>query len=233
VTERPHRHIRSYVLRQGRITSAQREALDTRWHEYGVEFQRIPLQLDQVFGRHAPKVLDVGSGMGDATVGMAARHPENDYLAVEVHEPGAGSLILRAAARSLLNVRIIRHDVMDVLCHQLPDRSLDAICVFFPDPWPKKKHHKRRLINPEFVRTIVSKLKTHARLYLASDLEDMAQHMLTICDSEPGLINLSGPGGFAPRPRWRPVTKFERRGQRLGHEVSDTIYERREAKNQT
>lgn len=219
-----HRTIRSYVLRQGRLTSGQARALEQHWRDYGIDFSGAALDLHACFGRRAPRVLDIGCGMGDTTLELARRHPENDYLAVEVHRPGVGHLIRRAAAEGVYNLRVICHDVLDVLQTGLPERSLDQVYIFFPDPWPKKKHHKRRLVSTAFLARLLPKLKSHARLYLATDWEDLAAHMLQVCDDCDGLINLAGRGHYTPRPLWRPQTRFESRGRRLQHGVYDLAY---------
>lgn len=216
--------IRSYVLRQGRLTDAQARAIENHWHQYGIDFSKTTLDLDREFQRAAPKVLEIGSGMGETTLDLAGRYPENDYLAVEVHRPGAGSLIRNAVNLNIHNIRIICHDVVEVLQYQLPENCLDQVLILFPDPWPKKKHHKRRLVSPEFLGLLKPALKMNARLFLATDWEDLATHMLDICDRDPGLINLAGTGNFSPRPAWRRITKFETRGRKLNHKVWDLSY---------
>ena len=221
---RDRRTIRSYVLRQGRLTTGQAKALERYWPEYGVDSSPVELDLDRLFGRVAPRVLDIGTGMGETLVELARLNPGNDYLAVEVHRPGVGNLLRLAAGRGLTNIRVIRHDVMDVLKHQLGQQCLDEVYLFFPDPWPKKRHHKRRLVQPAFLDLLKARLKQHARLFLASDWEDMARHMLEICDADSGLANLAGPGHFSPRPAWRPVTKFENRGRGLDLKAWDLCY---------
>jgi tRNA (guanine-N7-)-methyltransferase len=216
--------VRSFVRGRGRLTQGQQKALDVHWRRYGIEFSNEPLNLDAVFGRAAPRVLDIGSGMGEATVEMALARPENDYLAVEVHRPGVGSLLRRAAAAGVRNLRVIAHDVVDVLRHQIPDRALDEVFLFFPDPWPKTRHHKRRLVSKSFLALLLPKLKSHCRFYLATDWPDLAVHLLRTCDACPGLENLAGRDHYTPRPRWRPATKFELRGERLEHAVRDLAY---------
>jgi len=218
------RPIKSYVLRQGRLTDAQALALQTHWPEYGIEYNNTLLDLNAVYQRTAPKILDIGSGMGDSIIALAGRHSENDYLAIEVHRPGVGSLIKAAVNQQISNLRVICHDVVDVLRYQLPSRCLDEVYIFFPDPWPKKRHHKRRLLNPEFLDLLVPKLKMNARLFLATDWLELAEHMQQVCDNYAGLTNLAGQGNYSPRPVWRPVTKFEKRGLRLEHAVRDLCY---------
>lgn len=219
-----HRIIRSYVLREGRLTSGQARALEKHWPAFGIDFSKQILDLDACFGRRAPKILDIGSGNGDSVLELARRFPENDYLAVEVHRPGVGNLLRRAAEEGCRNIRVIRHDVVEVLRSQIPDNSLDEVHILFPDPWPKKRHHKRRLVSNRFLRLLHPKLKKHARLYLATDWQDLAEHMLEVCDAFSGLINLAGKGHFSPRPLWRYRTKFEQRGEKLEHPVYDLIY---------
>lgn len=194
-----------------------------------IPFTRERLDLDAAFGRTAPRILDIGSGMGETTVALAAANPGNDYLAVEVHRPGVGSLLRLMAERELTNIRVIQHDVVEVLRWQIPDESLEAVYIFFPDPWPKKRHHKRRLVNPHFLEILVPRLKAHGRVFLATDWEDLAMYLLEVCDAFPGLENLAGRGNFAPRPAWRPPTKFERRGLRQGFATFDLVYARSRA----
>jgi len=220
----PRDSIRSYELRQGRLTSGQRRALDEHWDSFGVKLAAGPLDLDEIFGRRAPRVLDIGSGMGETTALIAARHPENDYLALEVHLPGVGALIRQAAAGGLRNLRVVRADAKDIVCNRLPVNCLDEAWIFFPDPWVKRRQHKRRLVNPEFIAALARRMKCNGRLSMATDWEDLAEHMRAVCDQEGGLMNLSGQGRFAPRPAWRPLTKFEQRGLRLGHTVRDLVY---------
>lgn len=225
MTDPQHRRlIRSFVLREGRLTKGQQHALDTHWKDFGIDFSREAIQLEHIFHRRAPKILDIGSGMGDSTLQLAGLHPENDYIAIEVHRPGVGGLIRQAAERSLNNIRVINHDVMEVLRYQLRGPCLDEVYIFFPDPWPKKRHHKRRLINPPFLDLLIERLKPNARLYIATDWEDLAEHVLKVCDNNPGLLNLANAGNACPRPEWRPLTKFEKRGQKLTHPVWDFIY---------
>ena len=218
------RHIRSYVLRQGKLTSGQNHALEHYWNYYGIESSTNELDLEQAFGRSAPLVLDIGVGMGNTSIALALDHPENDFLAVEVHRPGVGSLIRQANSAKIKNIRIICNDVIEVLSRQMPNRSIEKVYIFFPDPWPKKRHHKRRLVNADFLSLLLPKMKTHGRIYIATDVEEFASYLLTECDKHQGLINLAGKGNYAPRPEWRPLTKFEQRGLKLEHPVFDFIY---------
>jgi tRNA (guanine-N7-)-methyltransferase len=216
------RPIRSYVLRQGRITNAQRAACAELLPVYGVPFSRMPLDLDRVFGRTAPKILEIGFGMGETTVAMAQQHPENDYLGIEVHSPGVGSLLARIAELRIANVRVIQHDAVEVLEHMIAPAALDGVHLFFPDPWPKKRHHKRRLVQAPFVAQLVSRMKSGALLHACTDWEDYANQMLEVFSAEPALANTAS--GYAGRPDTRPQTKFERRGLALAHRVWDLVF---------
>jgi tRNA (guanine-N7-)-methyltransferase len=218
--ERPP--IRSYVLRQGRISNAQRRAHADLLPVYGVAFSPALLDLERLFGRPAPKILEIGFGMGETTAAIAVRHPENDYLGVEVHTPGVGSLLARIAALRLENVRIIHHDAVEVLQHMIAPAVLDGVHVFFPDPWPKKRHHKRRLIQPSFLAQLVSRMKPRALLHACTDWEDYARQMLEVFSAERALENTAA--AYADRPDARPQTKFERRGLDLGHRVWDLVF---------
>jgi tRNA (guanine-N7-)-methyltransferase len=223
------RPIRSYVLRQGRLTPAQGRAHAELLPRFGVLYTQERLDLAEAFGRAAPNILEIGFGMGDTTAQVAAAHPENDYLAVEVHTPGVGSLLLRIADLGLSNVRIVQHDAVEVLEHMIAPGTLAGVHVFFPDPWPKKRHHKRRLIQPPFVTLLASRMKPGAYLHVATDWEDYASQILEVLSAEPLLVNTAD--GYAPRPDYRPLTKFESRGLKLGHRVWDIIFRRPEMTN--
>jgi tRNA (guanine-N7-)-methyltransferase len=225
VNDPAHRPIRTYVLRQGRTTAAQARAYRELLPIWGIPFQPTPLDLERAFGRAAPKVLEIGFGMGETTASIAAAHPEIDYLCVEVHTPGVGSLLNRIAALDLQNVRVIQHDAVEVLERMILPGALDAVHVFFPDPWPKKRHHKRRLVQPAFAALVASRMKPGAYLHVATDWEDYAEQILGVLSGEPALENTAP--GFAPRPETRPETKFERRGVALGHRVWDVVFRRR------
>jgi tRNA (guanine-N7-)-methyltransferase len=225
VNEPARRSIRSYVLRQGRTTAAQARACRELLPRWGIPFQPAPLDLERAFGRAAPKVLEIGFGMGETTAAIAAAHPEVDYLCVEVHTPGVGSLLNRIEALGLENVRIIQHDAVEVLERMLPAASLDGAHIFFPDPWPKKRHHKRRLIQPAFTKLLASRVKPGGYVHVATDWEDYALQILETLAGEPALANTTA--GFAPRPEARPETKFERRGVALGHRVWDVVFRKR------
>jgi tRNA (guanine-N7-)-methyltransferase len=222
----PRDHIRSFVLRQGRVSSAQQRYYDEGLPRFGIPYAAAALDLNAVFGRPAPKILEIGCGMGETTARIAAEHPENDYLGIEVHTPGVGSLLKEIATRELANLRVIQHDAVEVVRDMIPPDSLAGIHVYFPDPWPKKRHHKRRLLQPPFVALLASRLAPGGYLHCATDWEEYAQQMLEVLGAEPLLENTAD--GFAPRPDWRPQTKFETRGLRLGHGVWDVLFRRRE-----
>lgn len=216
--------IRSYVLRQGRFTDAQRAARERLLPRYGIPFRAEPLDLAAAFARAAPTVLEVGFGMGETTAEIAQANPQTNYLGIEVHAPGVGSLLRLIEARGLANVRIIQHDAVEVVRTMIAPQSLAGIHVFFPDPWPKKRHHKRRLLQSAFARELCSRLEIGGYLHVATDWQEYADWVLEVLDQVPELDNTAQ--GFAPRPDHRPLTKFERRGLRLGHEVRDIVFRR-------
>jgi tRNA (guanine-N7-)-methyltransferase len=224
-TEHP-RSIRSFVTRAGRITPAQQRALAELWPKYGIEFAPRPLDLTAAFGRAAPCTLEIGFGNGEHLVALAIAHPQRSFLGVEVHRPGVGRLLLALEARALDNVRIICHDAVEVLERQLASESLAEVLILFPDPWPKKRHHKRRLIQRPFVELLATRLAPGGALHLATDWQPYALQMLETLSAVAGLTNLAGRGAFAARPRERVTTRFERRGERLGHEVWDLAFRR-------
>jgi tRNA (guanine-N7-)-methyltransferase len=219
-----HRPIRSFVLRAGRLGTGQSKALEELGPRFVLPYAATPMDWPGVFGRQAPLILEIGFGMGGATAEIALHHPENDYLGVEVHTPGVGALLKRIGELGLGNLRIIQHDAVEVLRHMLAESSLHGIHIFFPDPWHKKRHHKRRLIQPVFVELLASRLKPGGYLHLATDWEDYAHQMLDVLTASPDLENTGD--GFAPRPEYRPLTKFEQRGLRLGHGVRDLVFHR-------
>lgn len=218
------RTIRSFVKRDSRLTKSQQLALENHWHKHGVEFSSNTLNLEALFKRKAPIVMDIGVGTGDTTFFHAESHPENNYLAIEVHKPGIGRLLNTIESKNLLNIKIINHDVVDVLQEQIPNDSLSQIFIFFPDPWPKKKHHKRRLINHDLLKLLKKKLTSNGRLHIATDWKDYAKHIQAICDDDPELLNLTGTKQSAPRPNWRTKTRYELRGIKLEHDVWDFCY---------
>ncbi len=221
----PQRSIRSYVLRQGRVSNAQRRAHGTLMPRYGLEFSDSPADLDAVFGREAPRIVEIGCGMGETTVAIAAAHPEIDYLGIEVHTPGVGSLLKQIDAAGLSNLRVIQHDAVAVLERMIAPDGLDGIHIFFPDPWPKKRHHKRRLIQPPFVMLAATRLRPGGYLHAATDWHEYAEQMLAVLGAEPLLENTAA--AYAPRPAYRPQTKFETRGLKLGHGVWDLVFRRK------
>lgn len=223
------REIRSFVLRQGRFTEAQQRAFDELWPRYGLDYTGEPRDLDAAFGRRAPRVLEIGFGNGEALRYAAPRDPGRDFIGIEVHAPGVGRLLNALASDGTRNVRVYHHDAVEVLAHELGDASLDEARIYFPDPWHKKRHNKRRLVQPAFARLLVDRIAPGGRLHLATDWQDYAEQMWDVLDATPGLVNRAGPRGHVPRPDWRPQTHFESRGQRLGHGVWDLLYDRVEA----
>jgi tRNA (guanine-N7-)-methyltransferase len=217
------RRIRSFVIRAGRITVAQERALTELWPTYGVE-PGGKLDLETVFGRVAPRCLEIGFGAGEVIGCLAQAHAERDYLGIEVHRSGVGRVLLRAAQQGLRNLRVICDDAVEVLTHRVADGSFDEILVFFPDPWHKKRHHKRRLIDAEFAALLTAKLRSGGTLRLATDWQEYAEQMLIVLNAAEGLRSLSPDRTFVPRPDFRPPTRFERRGERLGHGVWDLAY---------
>lgn len=221
------RRIRSFVRREGRLTRAQQRAMEELWPRYGVEPKGL-IDFPALFGCDCEVVLEIGFGDGKSLAQMAAADPERCFLGVEVHRPGVGSLLQELEHRGLENVRIASLDAVELLTDHIPDASLSRVQIFFPDPWPKARHHKRRLIQPDFVALLARKLKPGGVLHLATDWQDYAEHMLSVMQMSVGFVNLAESGAFAPRLPWRPETKFERRGLRLGHGVWDLRYRRTE-----
>jgi tRNA (guanine-N7-)-methyltransferase len=218
------RPIRSYVLRAGRMTPGQQHAYERCWRLWGLEHADGPLDYDQAFGRSGPVVLEIGFGMGQSLVEMAAAAPDTNFIGIEVHRPGVGRLLHSMEERGIDNIRIYCHDAVEILRDCIPDASLDTVQIFFPDPWHKKRHHKRRLIQLPFVNQLIAKLKPGGTLHLATDWENYAEQMMELLSAVDGLVNPAGPGEFAPRPESRPLTKFELRGERLGHGVWDLVF---------
>ena len=225
-TEHP-RSIRSFVTRTGRITEAQERALEVLWPKYGVELTPAPLSLDTLFGRQAPRSVEIGFGNGDNLAKMAAAHPERDYLGIEVHRPGVGRLLLALQEGQLTNVRLICHDAVEVLAQQIPAESLDEVIILFPDPWPKKRHHKRRLVQSAFVELVTGRLAPGGRIRMATDWQPYAEEMLATLQANPRLQNLAADETYIPRPADRIATRFEKRGERLGHDVWDLAFRRK------
>ncbi len=232
-TDLSKRHIRSFVLRQGRVSPAQQRACDTLLPRFGIQYSSQLLDFAQAFGRNAPRILEIGFGMGDSTATIALAHPENDYLVLEVHTPGVGNLLKLIDSESISNIRIIRHDAVEVLRDMIVDATLDGVHIFFPDPWHKARHNKRRLIQAPFIAQLALKLKpacpelsrSGGYIHVATDWQDYAEQALAVLSAEPLLENTAA--DYAPRPGYRPLTKFEQRGIRLGHGVWDLVFQRR------
>jgi len=221
------RRIRSFVLREGRMTAAQQRAFDDHWSRYGLDYAGTPRDFAAAFGRSAPLVLEIGFGNGEALAWASEHDLARDYLGIEVHGPGVGRLMNALAAREARNVRVYKHDAVEVLEHEIAPATLAEARIWFPDPWHKKRHHKRRLIQPGFVALLASRMAPEGLLHLATDWEPYAQHMLDVMEAAPAWRNACGPGQFAEKPAWRIETHFERRGLRLGHGVWDLLYRRR------
>ncbi len=218
-----HRPIRSFVKREGRMTQAQQRALEELLPLYGIEDIETCIDLDALFPRRAPRYLEIGFGMGASLIAMAVDNPDNDYLGIEVHRPGVGSMLIRADEQQLHNLKVINHDAVAVLKQAIPDNSLNGIFLFFPDPWPKKKHHKRRIVQPTFIEQVYRCLKPGGIFHMATDWKDYADYMLNVMATVPGFCNTAGAKHFAARGQ-RPETKYERRGLRLGHGVWDLVF---------
>ncbi len=224
--ERHHRPVRSFVRREGRITPSQQLALDTLWPKYGIEYTNTPIDLGIVFNHNAPISIDIGFGNGVSMLEIAAKQSDWNHLGIEVHRPGIGRLLAQLEEKTITNVRVICSDAVDVFKNMIANDSIDRALVFFPDPWPKKRHHKRRLIQSEFVQLLAQKLKSNAVLHLATDWQPYAEWMLEVLENENTFSNQAGTGEFSEKPDYRPTTKFETRGQNLGHGVYDLIYQR-------
>jgi len=218
------RRIRSFVLREGRMTPAQQRAFDQHWTTYGLDYAAAPRDFSAMFGRVAPTVLEIGFGNGEALAWASENDQARDFIGVEVHGPGVGRLMNALAARDARNVRLYRHDAVEVLEHEIAPGTLSEVRIWFPDPWHKKRHHKRRIIQPAFVQLLASRMAEHGLLHLATDWEPYAEHMREVLEAAPGWRNAVAPGAFAEQPAWRIETHFERRGLKLGHGVRDLLY---------
>ncbi len=225
MTSEGRRPIRSFVLRQGRISAAQERAHQTLLPRYGIKYSASLINLSEVFERSAPTTLEIGFGMGETSAHIAHMHPQNNYLCVDVHTPGIGSLLKHIETLGLSNVRVIQHDAVEVLQHMLASNTLDGVHIFFPDPWPKKRHHKRRLIQAEFVSLLSERLKPGGYIHAATDSQDYAEHMLAVLTQHPALLNTAV--DFAKKPNYRPTTKFEQRGLTLSHGIWDLVFRRK------
>ena len=220
-----HRPLRSFVLRQGRLTSGQKLALESQWPIVGIEFQDSLINLTEVFDREAPTTLEIGFGNGDSLAQMAKQAPERNFFGIEVHRPGVGHLLHLVEEYELSNVRAMHHDAVEIINKMIPDSSLDCIQIYFPDPWHKTRHNKRRIIQPEFVALLATKLQKGGVLHLATDWEHYARHMLRVMTAAPDYKNQAASGSYSERPDYRPLTKFENRGIKLGHGVWDLLFE--------
>lgn len=220
----PLRPIRSFVRREGRMTLAQRQALERYWPEFGLSLTKGLFNFTEIFGRPSEVILEIGFGMGQSLVAMAMEHPELDYLGVEVHRPGIGALLHQIVENQLTNIRVVQQDVAELLDRHIADESLSGVQIYFPDPWPKSRHHKRRLIQPEFIEKIWRKLKFGGKIHLATDWQNYAEQMMTVMSEAVGFNNMAGHGNFIVNNQLRPLTKFEQRGLRLGHEVWDLLF---------
>ncbi|WP_444996781.1 tRNA (guanosine(46)-N7)-methyltransferase TrmB [Aliikangiella sp. IMCC44359] len=221
-----HRKIRSFVRREGRMTAGQTLAYESMMPDYGFEFNKQLLNFEKLFGNNNPVTLEIGFGMGASLAEQAANYPELNFIGIEVHRPGVGSLLARMKEREVTNIRVISYDAIDVLEHMIEDNSLAKLQLFFPDPWHKTRHHKRRIVKSEFARQVHQKLQDNGVLHMATDWENYAQHMLAVMQQEAGWTNLSATDDYVPKPDDRPVTKFQKRGERLGHGVWDLMFKK-------
>lgn len=218
------RKVRSFVLRTGRLSDFQRDMMNHHWADLGLDYQATPFDFNQIFGNANPVVLEIGFGMGKSLVEMAAQNPDRNYIGIEVHTPGVGACIAYAVEKGVKNLRVICHDATEILRDSIADQSLGGLQLYFPDPWQKAKHHKRRIVQPAFIERVLQKLRSDGFIHMATDWENYAEHMLAVLRSFPELKNQSPSGDFIPRPDFRPLTKFEERGQKLGHGVWDLYF---------
>ncbi|MFT5276677.1 MAG: tRNA (guanine-N7-)-methyltransferase [Glaciecola sp.] len=220
--------VKSFVKREGRLTNGQARAIEQNWSNKGLSVEQGMLNFEEVFTRSAPTVLEIGFGMGKSLVEMAAAAPEHDFIGIEVHRPGVGACLADAEEANIENIRVFEHDAVEVLAQSIPDGSLHRLQLYFPDPWHKTRHHKRRIVQPDFVQSLRQKLAVGGTFHMATDWEPYAEHMMEVMTKAQGFENISpdGPNGYIPRPDYRPITKFEVRGQKLGHGVWDIIFKR-------
>lgn len=226
MTDPKHRNIRSFVLRKGRLTTAQQHALDELWPHYGIEPRETVLDFEDHFDRSADVIVEIGFGNGESTWQMAQCEPEKNFIGIEVHEPGVGHLLMALEEHGIENVRIACEDAVPFLQKRIADASLAGVRIYFADPWPKKRHHKRRIIQPDFVGELARVMARDSILHLATDWQPYAEHMLDVMETSADFFNLSPDGDYCERPEWRPYTKYEDRGERLGHEVRDLLFQR-------
>lgn len=226
LTEKPLRQIRSFVRRCGRMTSSQKRGMEIGWLKYGIEYQTNPLNFSTLFGNSAPVNIEIGFGMAENLLAVAASHANENFVGIDVHTPGVGHALNQIEDNDIGNIRIINHDAVEVLKHQIPDHSLSSVSIFFPDPWHKKKHNKRRLINADFANLLAKKIHKNGHIYMATDWEDYARQMLAVFNACEHFSNQSPDNTYCERMSFRPLTKFERRGHRLGHGVWDLIFKR-------
>lgn len=227
MTEPTHpRKIRSFVLRKGRLTVAQQHALDELWPHYGIENRETVLDFDDYFDRQADVIVEIGFGNGESTWRMALEEPDVNFIGIEVHEPGVGQLLMALEEHEIENVRVACEDAVPFLENRIAPGSLAGVRIYFADPWPKKRHHKRRLIQPDFVAMLAQRIASGGILHLATDWQPYADHMLEVLQASPDFINLSPTDDYCETPEWRPYTKYEARGERLGHDVRDLLFER-------
>lgn len=226
-TTEQHRAIRSFVLRQGRLTKGQESALQSLWPQFGIEAADTELELAHLFGRTAPITLEIGFGNGESLLQMAQAAPERDFLGIEVHTPGVGHLLKLMGDTGVTNIRVLNTDAVEILKQRIPAQSLDRVQLFFPDPWHKKKHHKRRIVQPEFVDLMSSRLSQGGVFHMATDWQHYAEYMVEVMQTRSDFQNLAENPPYSPRPATRPLTKFENRGLRLGHGVWDLLYQKR------
>lgn len=221
-----NRRIKSFVRRQGRLSQAQKQAIETQWPRFGLDLNAGQLNFNDLFGREADTILEIGFGMGTSLAEMAENNPNKNYIGIEVHRPGVGALLKLIEDKQLVNIRLFNEDAIEVLKLCIPENSLSGVYLFFPDPWHKTRHHKRRIVQPQFVENIAMHLKTGGQFHMATDWENYATHMMQVMSHARHYRNLAGEDQFHPRPDYRPLTKFERRGQKLGHGVWDLIFEK-------
>ena len=224
---KPLRTVRSFVRREGRLTPGQQRAIDTLWPQFAIDDSDTLIDLNEVFGREAPKVLEIGFGNGNSLAQMATNQPDHDFIGVEVHRPGVGQLLKAIEEQGLTNLRVACTDAVELLKHRITDNSLDRVQLYFPDPWHKKRHHKRRIIQPQFVKLLAKKIKSGGHLHMATDWEHYAHQMLEDLSNNDSFINCAEDSNYIPRPDYRPLTKFEQRGHKLGHGVWDLLFKRR------